>query len=73
MQITFKYPISEKIHLIDLKTNGRIIGYYIGENSKLQYNVRFFVKDGDYKTCYFYEEEIQDYNKEQDVSIGFKA
>jgi hypothetical protein len=68
MTLKTKYNLKDAITINEIKTKGLILGIYIGDTG-LSYNIRYF-KDNSPTTCYFYEEEISQYNSE-DKDIGF--
>lgn len=70
MKVNTKFNHRDRVFIPELNLNGKIIGIYIGSNLNIEYNIRYF-KDGDVKTCYFYEDEIESAREKEE--LGFKS
>jgi len=53
----FCYHLSDRVRIVPLETDGRIIGLYYCEDGA-QYRVRYFY-EGSVRTEYFYADELQ--------------
>lgn len=70
MKINTKFSINDKVYVIPLKIDGKVISIYLGETG-LQYNCRYF---HEYKAidCFFYESELSLEEPKKDVGFNQK-
>ena len=68
MKLNIKYSLNDKVHIIPLKIQGKIIGIFIS-GSGHSYQTRYFdgLKPLD---CYFHEDELS--LEEPKRPVGFK-
>ena len=69
MQIKTKFNINDKVHILPLKIEGKILAIFYS-NTGLTFNTRYFdgLKPSD---CYFTEDELS--LEEPKKSVGFKS
>lgn len=71
MTIKTKYNLKERVHINELKINGVVLGFFIDDETSIQYQVRYF-KEQEPKTVYFMDFELEPY-KEIIKEVGFSA
>ena len=57
----FKFQLGDRVRIVELKTAGRVMAQFC-DGLGTQYNVRYFW-NGEAKTVYFYEEELEKVDK----------
>ena len=71
MAIKTAYNLKDRVNIPELKNNGVITGFFIDDNTFIQYQVRYF-KDNVAQTTYFYDFELEPY-KEVIKEVGFNS
>jgi hypothetical protein len=61
--------INDRVHIPELNRNGKVVSIFIGDDCRVQYNVRGF-KDGEPKTTYFHADELTE--PKEPAALGFK-
>ncbi len=70
MEIKTKFELKDDIYIESLKVRGRIMAVFL-DNLDIQYRVRFFDKELNNKTEYFFEDELERYKNQDKEKIGF--
>ena len=55
--VDFEFAMHDKVRIVQLETNGRVVGLYLCEDGK-QYRVRYFY-EGEVWTEYFFADELE--------------